>query len=161
MCLDRSFRTLPPTHHVVLTPIGNRAGDTFGKDIGKAMTRLRTALDEQVQYARVFEWSKGRIHAHMLLRVPGCIPRGLVKRMLEKVRPGGYRASCKSVEPVPAIARYFVKCLNDRSKRAELTPEGFRGRVFQASLGFLIRPLAALRQEVLGEWRAKKLQPAA
>ncbi len=161
LCLQRSFETLPPTHHVVLHPIKSQAADTFAKDIGKGMTRLGTALDSQVEYARVFEWKKGRIHAHLLLRVTGPIPRGRVKQVMDKVRPGGFRVSCMPVESVPAMARYFVKHLTDRDRRAELTPDGFRGRVFQASRAFLVRPLAKLRQELLTEWRDKQLRDSA
>jgi hypothetical protein len=58
-CLDRSFATLPPTHFVTIFPTGPRAGNTFAKDIGKAMTRLRAELGGRMEYARAFEWSKG------------------------------------------------------------------------------------------------------
>lgn len=120
--------------------------------------RLRTALGGQVEYARVFEWKNGLIHVHLLLRVDGRIPRSRVKQVMDKVRPGGYRVSCKQVKWVPAMARYFVKHLKGRRERAELTPPGFRGRVFQASGAFLSKPLKVLWGEIRSEWRDKQLR---
>jgi hypothetical protein len=115
------------------------------------MVRARAALGGALEYARVFEWSQGCIHAHLLLRVAGRIPRGLVKRTLDKVRAGGYRVSCKKVRSVGGMARYFVKHLKDRKKKAELTPEGFPGRVFQASLRFLTKSYSSLWREIQAE----------
>jgi hypothetical protein len=156
LCLERSFRTRPPDFFVVVTPINRRAGGTLATDIGKAMKRLRKALSRPVHYARVFEWRNMLIHAHLLLRVSGRIPRDSVKRAFDWVRAGGYRVSCERVRSAGATARYFVKCLKDWRKRAELTPKDFRGRVFQASAKFLSKPIRQLRQELLAEWRAVK-----
>jgi hypothetical protein len=149
ICLIRSFADRPPTHHVVIRPIGSRPAAEFAKDIGKLMTRLRSGVGE-LDYARVFEWSQGQIHAHLLLRMAKGSGK-LVREILNRVRPDGYQTTCRPIRNVIAMARYLVKHTRNPDRKTELTPSGFRGRMFQASRHFLIAPIRVLWQLIQAE----------
>lgn len=55
-----------------------------------------------------------------------------------------------------AVARYLFKDMT--TKKAELPPLDFRGKLFVASRQFCTKPNAKLKREVKGEWRARTRQ---
>jgi hypothetical protein len=55
-----------------------------------------------------------------------------------------------------STAKYIVKHTRNPKRKAELTPSGFRGRVFQASPGFLVQPIADLWKAIQAERRNEK-----
>jgi hypothetical protein len=125
----------------------------------KALTRLRAAIGGGLEYARVLEWSKCRPHAHLLVRAAGRLDGALVRGVFEAVRPCAYRVTCQPIRQLAAITKYFVKDLRDVRRKAELTPRGFKGRVFQASGNFLIRSLRILWREIQAERRPRPELP--
>ncbi|MBP3956894.1 hypothetical protein J8F10_16605 [Gemmata sp. G18] len=148
-CFWVSFRELPPDFHAVLHPKPETI-DRFKDNVTKfTRTVVRVA---KLEWARVFEWVRGVIHAHLLLR--GRLTRDQLKR-LRNVR--GLRVTCARVRNVQGMAAYFWKHTSRPQKKAELAPTSNRGRLYSVSRRFLTQKFAELRKQVRAE-RAARLE---
>jgi hypothetical protein len=158
-CLLRSFRELPPTHAARVTATG-----LSDKEYTAALGRLRDRLVRRgIALCWVNEWSKGRRHYHLILRCPAPLTTAefgeLWRASLTKRKRTNFASSASvvsgshyldEVRDVVALAKYVVKDLKGR--RVELPPASFKGRLFGATKGFLIRPLKQLWREQREEW---------
>lgn len=150
LSLIRSFEILPPSHFATILPRSGMTNAVFGL----AATRFVAALVRRVRglaYLTVREWRNGVEHRHGLLRGP--VTRRAVR---ESRRFAGVRASVRPVRNVIGVANYVLKVTNQPDKKAELPPAGFRGRLFTASRGFLVKPMRALWKTVRAERAARR-----
>jgi hypothetical protein len=102
----------------------------------------------------VQEWLNGIQHAHALIRVEGKLTRQAIRAAK---RLAGLRVSVKRIRNSIGAVRYVFKDM--RSKKAELTPRKFKGRVFTMSQAFLIKPWTELWKEFREESKARRQSP--
>jgi hypothetical protein len=155
--LRRSFKTLPPTHFLTLHPGASGATD---KAFTKAITKFLKALKrrcpaQQMEYLLVNEWRHGVRHAHVLIRIVHPMSRRAVRQAVRTARDvAGVRCSGARVRNVMGAANYIFKHTKRLERKAELTPAGFRGRMYTVSKGFLTKPFKELWQDVQKTRRA-------
>lgn len=133
--LRRACAATPPTHFVTLHAGAGMGDGDFVAAVGAFLKALRRTRAD-VEYARVWEWSRGRRHAHLLLRA-GRDPRPAMNAARDKT---GVWFGMNEVGCVPATLRYFVKHLRDPGRKAALPPPGHGGKLLVASRGFYGRP---------------------
>jgi hypothetical protein len=127
----------------------------FAKLIGRSLAKLKKRVGVGVEYIRIFEWKRGRVHAHVWLRTEADVTAEVVSGIL----PPEVRFSCKPRRgSITAAARYLFKAIRKAEEKTQLPPQDFRGKLFVASRGFFVRPIKALWKEVKTEWRAKALR---
>jgi hypothetical protein len=127
------------------------------------VAKLQKALwrkNRVMPYLRVIEWSRGRPHAHLLVRWEGDGDPGAGLRRVFQ-REERYRVTCDVIRDIQATARYVVKNLDDPGKQPELTPRDFRGRVIVASAKFLTKPLSRLWAEIQLERKKESVTSSA
>jgi hypothetical protein len=145
--LKLSFQTLPPSHHLRVTPAtewhyGRR------RDLLAGLTR--GLHRRSIEYCRVNEWSQGVHHWHLLLRVPPGVEEKGVRKLVRRVL-GQVNYSLEPVRDPAALANYIVKNLKDDETK-EMPPEDWRGRLYQPSKGFLAANSRVLWRRCYAEW---------
>lgn len=154
LCAARSFQVLPPSHFLVLRPKSSVPESAFATAISAAMRKLGRRRGERLMYFRIFEWSRGRIHAHLLIRTHSPLAGQEVRSVFGSTRSSGYAVTCQPVRKcAAALARYVFKDM--MKEKAELPPPDFRGKLFAASHGFFTMPIPQLWGAVKVGWTAR------
>ena len=78
-------------------------------------------------------------------RIGGRISRRAIR---EAKQVAGLKCSVKPVKNALGVANYLFKHTKRPERKAELTPESFRGRMYTVSKGFLTMPFRELWQEL-------------
>jgi hypothetical protein len=159
LAMRRSFKELPPTHFVRVTPLGLVADAAFTPDIRRFLHALRKRLGGDLEYFWRNEWQGGPRHMHMLLRTSRDLPTQLVGEVLEEI--GDYTHYCQPVRNSFKVANYVCKYLRDVAKRGVLPPQDFQGHQFSSSRRFLVvTSLGILVRQLKQEWRARMCSAA-
>lgn len=154
--LERSFRALPPTHHLRIT-----VQDLVGvKELTAAMSKftrnLKYWLRNDCEYFIMNEWRDRHRHHHLLVRTDHPLPRSLVRELWSKALPGKHFTHyCCPVRNPARMAHYLVKNVSSDEKK-ELSAFTFTGRLWTYSRGFLSKSSKELWEEVKAEWEAKR-----
>lgn len=150
-CVRRSVLVQPPTHFLTLRPGPLvTASKAFARGRVKFLNALKRRLpNKRLEYLVVNEWRNGVPHAHALIRVGGSMPRRKMRRAVREAKGvAGLRVSVRPIRNVMGAANYIFKHTRRPERKAELTPQSFRGRMFTASKGFLTKPFDELWREV-------------
>jgi hypothetical protein len=148
-CVARSFADAPPSHFATIRPGPGTDNRGFAVAAGKFLLALRRRVSS-LAYLVVREWVQGVMHAHGLFRAAR-ITRRAVR---ESKAVASVRVSLKPVRNPAGAAVYVFKA--GKSKKAELAPPGFRGRIVLLSRGLLTASFAKLWRLVQAERLAKK-----
>lgn len=163
--LDRSFRTRPPTHHVVLKltdDLHTGAAELSGY-LRRFTGLVRLARRESgvaIEYVYFVEFDKsGQPHLHLL----AIAPPGWSTQKLGRAIKAWWTAACTGrktlahcdvVKNLEAITRYVTKHLRDR--RGVYPPpddwDGRRCHLTGQSRGFFVKPKAELWRDKVAEW---------
>ncbi len=148
-CVRRSAQELPPTHEGRVTATSYASDQELTAAHGRLFRRLRQCGCE---YLGVNEWSEtGQRHLHILIRAPGGLTEEQVQQRWEASLPAGAKGTshCAPIRSVAAFVRYAFKAVKGGGV---LPPPDFKGKVYTASRGFLVRKLAVLWKEERDEW---------
>jgi DNA topoisomerase VI subunit B len=140
---------LAPTHEARVTARGYANDKQLTAAHGRLFRRLRK---HRCEYLGVNEWGEsGQRHLHIILRAEASITAEQVSQWWEESLPAGVKGTshCEPIRSVPAFVRYVFK---DIQAGGMLPPEDFKGKLYTASRGFLVRPLAALWKEERDSW---------
>ncbi len=149
VCALYSFQTLPPSHHLVLHPPDGMSERTLAALVGKWLVKLKRRLGGDLEYARVFEWQSGRVHAHVWFRTSQKVTSKLVRAIL----PPDVVFSCDSRRgSIIAAAKYMFKDVKNAEQKTQLPPLHFGGKLFVSSRGFFTQPVRELWKAVRAEW---------
>lgn len=141
-----SVATAPPTHFATIKPLAGATDAEFSKAASKFLRHLRKRTGGGLEYLLVNEWSaRGVRHAHVLLRAVDGLPRRVVR---EAVSVAGVHASVEPVRNVVGAVRYVFKDGRNLKPKATVTPASFRGKVFVASRGFLVKSRRKIWSEI-------------
>src|SRR5262249_13403056 len=143
LCLQRSFRDLPPTHEARVTVFGLISDRELSRAVGRFLRRLKYRLrGSGWEYLLVNEWSDGHRHMHLLVRTGFDLIPAVIRELWAKTLPAvPFTHHCGPVRTPAAIAKYLVKDLADDSKK-ELPRQNFRGRIFSYSKRFFTKKVA-------------------
>lgn len=147
-CVCRSFLTLPPSHFATIHPQEGMTNATFCVALGKFMLALRRRV-AGLAYLLVREWVRGVMHAHGLFRAERISQRAMRRVVREAKVVANVRASVKPARNPAGVAVYIFKA--GRKKKAELPPQGYRGRLFTKSRDFLVTSFAVLWRAIQAE----------
>lgn len=144
--LLRSFRTLPPTHFVVLAGPFSESGDCR-----RAMARFFRQLRKRADLD--YKWwiepsSSGRPHAHVLLRTHAKVSRKKITRLWNAACGGAGTAYWKAVRSVTGSARYVTK----RDLPCPPIPPHWTPPLSRQSRHFYAKTKAALWRETKDDW---------
>jgi hypothetical protein len=130
---------------------------TFARAISKFFLALKRRHPGGFEYLLVNEWRQGVRHAHALLRLRGKLSR---RKVRDAKKVAGLRVRYAPVRKPVGAANYLFKHTKRAERKAELTPMGFRGRMYTASKGFLNKPFKELWREIQAERSAVAMPPA-
>ena len=140
-----------PGYFVTILPSKGMTNVGFAKAVAKYLIAIRRpSRFPTLEYLRQFEWVGGIQHAHLLITADVVIP-GVLRKCGKAL---GLRVTVQRIKTnVIGAIRYVLKDMS--SKRAELTPKAFRGRVLTMSSGFLSGSLASLWADIQTDRRYK------
>jgi hypothetical protein len=152
-CVRRSALELAPTHEARVTATGYASDE----ELTAAHRRLfRKLKNKGCEYLAVNEWGEScQRHLHIILRTDAGVTAEQIQVWWEDSLPTGAKGTshCAPIHDVTAFVRYAFK---DMKEGGKLPPEDFPGKLYTASRGFLVRPLAALWKEERDEWDRSK-----